>query len=204
MPVSENLEPLEGFLFPSHQLHDDELHAVGLADVVDGADVGMVERRDGARLALEPLERQAVGDKRWRERLQRDDAIEPRIARPIHFAHSARAERAEHLIRSKAGAGCERQTGWIIPPRSARLPRAGRWSGCPRRRPRQGSRTPRHHSLSVRRSARTGSSARAARGWARAATRRASDAGCSPAALACSHSERELERPARAASTSRR
>ena len=36
-------------------LHHQELDAVLLADVVERADVRMVEPRDGARLALEPL-----------------------------------------------------------------------------------------------------------------------------------------------------
>lgn len=36
-------------------LHDEEVHALVLADVVESADMQMVQTRDGARLALEAL-----------------------------------------------------------------------------------------------------------------------------------------------------
>ena len=44
--------------------HDDEVRAVGVADVVDAADVRMVERRDGSRLAVEPLAESGRGQGR--------------------------------------------------------------------------------------------------------------------------------------------
>jgi hypothetical protein len=37
------------------QLHDDQGMAVGLTDVVDGADIGMLKGGDGSRLAVEAL-----------------------------------------------------------------------------------------------------------------------------------------------------
>ncbi len=41
-------------------LHDDERAAVGVADLVDLADEGMIERGGGERLATEPLARDGV------------------------------------------------------------------------------------------------------------------------------------------------
>lgn len=46
------LQPLRQRL-PLEVLHDDEIHAVLLADVVEGTDVRMVQLRNGLRLALE-------------------------------------------------------------------------------------------------------------------------------------------------------
>ena len=43
-------------------------------------------------------------------KLDRDVAIEPRVARPIHFTHAAGAEGGEDLVRAEASAGGEGQT----------------------------------------------------------------------------------------------
>ena len=40
--------------FAVHELHDQKVDALVVADVVNGADVRVVERGDGARLAFEP------------------------------------------------------------------------------------------------------------------------------------------------------
>ena len=45
---------LEGIAL--HQFHGDEGLAALLVDIVDGADVGMIQRRGGPGLALEALE----------------------------------------------------------------------------------------------------------------------------------------------------
>src|SRR5712692_7033515 len=50
-PGDEVLERL-----PLEQLHDDEVVSLVLADLVDGADVGMVQGRGGSGFALETLE----------------------------------------------------------------------------------------------------------------------------------------------------
>ena len=46
--------------------------AVGLVDVVNGADVGMIQRGRGARFALEPLERLPVTGDFLGQELERD------------------------------------------------------------------------------------------------------------------------------------
>ena len=74
-------------------LHDDERPLVLLADVVDGADVRVVERRCRSRLAREParpgVAREFVGDE-----LERDGAAEARIFGFVQHAHAAAADRS--------------------------------------------------------------------------------------------------------------
>ena len=57
-------------------LHDDVGLAVVLANVVDGADIGMVERRCGPGLAAEAFERLAVLGDIFRKEFQGDEAVE--------------------------------------------------------------------------------------------------------------------------------
>jgi hypothetical protein len=62
----------------------------------------MVERADRARFAFETGPGARVAGERRRQPLDRDRAIEPRIAGAIHLAHAARAERADELIEAEA------------------------------------------------------------------------------------------------------
>src|SRR5438309_5949758 len=67
----------------------------------------MVERGQHLRLALEAcapvrIERERIGND-----FERDVATELRIARAIHLAHPARAERRDDLIRPEAAAGAD-------------------------------------------------------------------------------------------------
>ena len=73
------------------QLHGDVEGAVGLADVVDGQDVGMIQGRGRAGLLLEALA--AIGIRRdgGGQDLDRDLAPELRVPRPVDLAHPARA-----------------------------------------------------------------------------------------------------------------
>ena len=68
-------------------LHGDERSPVLLADVVDRADVWMVERRGGPGFALKAAQglaitRQIVGDE-----LERHGTVQPRIFGFVHDAH---------------------------------------------------------------------------------------------------------------------
>src|SRR6185295_17961431 len=79
--------------------HGDEQRAVlGLADLVDGAEVRMVERRGGLGLADEaPL--LLLGSAALRgEELQGDEPVEPQVARLVHDAHAPAAEALEDLV----------------------------------------------------------------------------------------------------------
>ena len=80
------------------QLHDDERLALVLADVVDRADVRMVQRRGGARLALEALERLRVARQLARQELERDLAAEARVLGAVDDTHAAAAEPVEDAV----------------------------------------------------------------------------------------------------------
>src|SRR5712692_9495030 len=77
---------------PFQKLHDDEGPAFIFADVVDGADVGVVEGGGGARFALEALERLAIARKLLGQKLQGDAAAEARVFGLVNHAHAAAPE----------------------------------------------------------------------------------------------------------------
>ena len=79
-------------------LHGDEGAAVLLADVMNGADVGMIQRGRGSRLALEPAQRLSVARQIVRQELQRDEAMEPGVLRFVHDAHAAAAELLDDAV----------------------------------------------------------------------------------------------------------
>ena len=83
---------------PPDQLH----HQVVRTHVVQGADVGVIQRRDGASLALETF-----GELLARY-LNRDGPIEAAVEGPVHLSHTASANRQCHLVRPEALAGSER------------------------------------------------------------------------------------------------
>ena len=88
---------------PLHVLHHDERSAVVLGHVVDGADVGMIERRGGACFAKEPLAGIPARRQIRKEYLDRDFAFELRVLGEEHFAHSAAAKgRADPVVRNRA------------------------------------------------------------------------------------------------------
>ena len=87
------------------ELHRDEGRLAFAADLVDRDDVGMVQRRGGPRLLLEPREAFAVGRERLGKDLQRDFAAEPRVPRPVDLSHSPGPERAENFESPETGTG---------------------------------------------------------------------------------------------------
>jgi hypothetical protein len=91
------------------------LGAAMLADVVQGADVRVVQGGDEPRLLLKPLERIATRRTRG-EHLDRDLAVQPCVARTIHLAHAASAERRNDFIGSQTTTGDERHACLLILP----------------------------------------------------------------------------------------
>ncbi len=85
--------------------HDEVDDPVLLAHVVDRADVGMVQRGDGSRLALEPRAPLRIGHERRSHHLDRDRAIETCVPRAIDLAHPPRAERCCDFVGTEARAG---------------------------------------------------------------------------------------------------
>jgi hypothetical protein len=72
--------------FAFDELHDEVVDVAFATHVVEDADVGMVEPRDGLRLALETRAHFAVGREMLREHLDGDVAAQARVARAIHLA----------------------------------------------------------------------------------------------------------------------
>ncbi len=82
-----------------------------LADVVDGQNIGMVQRGGGARFLLEASEALGIGGHRGRKDLDRYVAPEPRIARAIDLAHPARAKWRQNFIGAEVIARCVQHAG---------------------------------------------------------------------------------------------
>jgi len=79
-------------------LQDEVVDAVLLPDVVERADVGMVEGGDGAGLALEARAQVRVRGQVFREDLDGYGAVQARVARLVHLAHAACAEAVQDLV----------------------------------------------------------------------------------------------------------
>ena len=74
---------------------------------VERADVRVIERRDDARLPIEPLaEVRIAGDRFW-QNFDGDCSIEARVLRAVHLAHAASADQRDDFVRAEAGAGRE-------------------------------------------------------------------------------------------------
>ncbi len=101
-----------GRAFAVDQLHREEVDAVGLLDRVDRDDVRVVERRDGLRFALEPLQAiTAPGQLRGQD-LERHLPLELRVLGEVHLAHSACSELPENpVVRERLP---RFQDGWAI------------------------------------------------------------------------------------------
>ena len=107
------LQPL-GEVLAGNELHRQEVggRAVGqrrALEAVDVGDVGVVERGEQFRFALEA--RQALGILRQlsRQHLDRHLAAELRVGGAVHLAHAAGAERCRDLVRTQAAARREAQ-----------------------------------------------------------------------------------------------
>ena len=69
-----------------------------LSDVVDGADVRMIQGRGGAGLALKPFDRTRISRQLLGEEFQRNDAPQPRVFGPVDDAHAALAQLLQDAI----------------------------------------------------------------------------------------------------------
>src|SRR2546422_10926196 len=76
-------------------LHGEPEQLAALRDPVNGDDVGVIERRSGARLALEALDQAGPKSQlRW-QHLDGDFAVELEIARQEDHRHAAAPDRSE-------------------------------------------------------------------------------------------------------------
>ena len=79
-------------------LHHDEEMSIVLANLVHGADVGMVQRRRGASFAAEAFERLGIFGRRVGEKLESDETAELRVLSFVDDTHPAAAEQFEDAV----------------------------------------------------------------------------------------------------------
>ena len=99
-------------LFAFEQFGDDIGRAFVLADIVDGEDVRVIERRGGAGFLLEAAQTVGITGELGGQHLDRDLATESRVFCQIDLAHSAGAELRDNLIMIEA---CARGNDHIYP-----------------------------------------------------------------------------------------
>ncbi len=78
--------------------HDDEVPVLDLPDVVNCADVGVVEHGRRPSLALEALDHTAVTRRLVGQKLQRDFTAEPGVHGPVHNTHTATADSLQDSV----------------------------------------------------------------------------------------------------------
>jgi hypothetical protein len=81
------------------EFHGDPGKAVLFADVVDGADVRVIQGGCGFRLAPKPAQRQRILRHIVGQELERDKAIEARVLRLVHHTHAARPDLGLQFVR---------------------------------------------------------------------------------------------------------
>ncbi len=99
-------EPLRQVL-AGDELHRDEALAFRLVQAVDRGDVRVVQRREQACLALEASHALRLGGDSLRQDLDRDVALELRVARPPHDAHPALTDLLGQAVVQELPAGLE-------------------------------------------------------------------------------------------------
>jgi len=106
-----------GQCLPLDVLHHEEQEwlavsrTAAFADVMQRADVWVIEGSHGARLTFEPCTSIGVRDERVGEDFDCDGAVEARVPSSIHLAHAPGTNQSENLIRTEAHAGRERHAG---------------------------------------------------------------------------------------------
>ena len=88
---------------PVQELHREIERVAVLADVEHGDDVGVLERRDGARLAKESSTRLVAGDPA--NDLERDRAMKPGVECRVHDTHASAPKSALDAIAAELFSG---------------------------------------------------------------------------------------------------
>jgi len=96
----------EGFAFDA--FHDKVVHTVLMPDIVEDADMRVIQAGDGLGFALEALLASGIGGEMSGENLDGYCPLKTRVPSSIHLAHPARSERSNNLIGSKS---CTRSHG---------------------------------------------------------------------------------------------
>ena len=103
-------------------------------DIVNLADVGVIQRRDGFGFTLKSLAELRAGN------FDRDEAIQPRVLSAVHFSHAARADGREDFVRAEFVAGrklhmtVRAESSPLQSGKGAHRGAPGTWNGCGQRR----------------------------------------------------------------------
>src|SRR5262245_49270103 len=84
-----------------HELEDE--CSTGLPEPVDTGDIGVAQYSEELCFSSEPRGPIRIRGKAVRQDFERDVSMQVHIARAVDLAHAARANRADDLIRAKAG-----------------------------------------------------------------------------------------------------
>jgi hypothetical protein len=87
---------LQGSSF--EQLEDEERPALIVSDFMDRADVRMVQRRRGARLAEEPIDRLTIGGLGTSQEFESDLPAEREVFAQVDLSHSATAQLLDDTV----------------------------------------------------------------------------------------------------------
>ena len=87
---------LEGLSF--EQFHRDELRPLELVDLVDGADVRVIQRRSGARLAQKAIDGLLIAGAMVRQKLERHRTGKLDVLGLVDDAHPPGADGLEHTV----------------------------------------------------------------------------------------------------------
>ncbi len=85
-------------------LHHQKLHAFLLSNIVQHANVRMIQAGDGLGLALKTLSENGIFGEMRRKNFDGDGAVQARIACAVNFAHASRAERRQDFVWAEASA----------------------------------------------------------------------------------------------------
>jgi hypothetical protein len=99
--------------------------AVPLVDLVDRADVGVVERRCGLGLAEKPLAQAGIRHRLGGQEFQRHRPLQPSILGAVHDAHGALAELLNDPI-ARDGLASHSPAPDGLSPRRSQMPAASR------------------------------------------------------------------------------
>jgi hypothetical protein len=99
-------------------------HAVAVLESVNRADMGMIQRREHARFAIEPCVAVGFREPRFGEDFDRDIASEIRVARAIHFTHATGADERDDFVGAYPSARRELHASFEIVSPAVRQPPA--------------------------------------------------------------------------------
>src|SRR5258705_13903220 len=95
---------------------------MGVFEPVDAANVRMVQGGEELSFALEPREPLRVLSHRGQQHLDRDVAIQLRVARAIHLAHPTRPKQGDDFVRTEARTDGHRHGTLVVASRSSPMP----------------------------------------------------------------------------------